>query len=100
MAMPEADQTFCADRLKVLANPTRLAIVCALIKAPQHVGELNDEIGIDQSLLSHHLRVLRDSGLVTSRRDGKAVLYELAPDVRLTSQRNGIQLDCCVLSFE
>jgi len=100
VAKPKSDQSFCADKLKVLANSTRLSIVRALMKGPQHVKQLNEEIRIDQSLLSHHLQVLRDSGLVTSERDGKAVLYGLAPDIKLASRKKEIQLGCCVLSFE
>jgi len=100
MAKPKSDQSFCAGKLKVLANSTRLSIVRTLMKGPQHVKQLNKEIRIDQSLLSHHLHVLRDSGLVTSERDGKAVLYGLAPDIRLAPRKKGIQLGCCVLSFD
>jgi len=92
-------QNYCAEKLKVLADPTRLAIVQALMTRAQFVGQLNEGIRIDQSLLSHHLRVLRDSGLVVSERDGKAVRYSLGPDVK-ASGKNGIQLGCCVLSFE
>lgn len=100
MTKPNTDPAICADKLKVLADPTRLAIVHALMEGPQHVGLLNESIQIGQSLLSHHLKVLRDSGLVTSERDGKAVLYGLAAGVRVSSGSSGIQLGCCVLSFD
>ncbi len=95
-----SDEDFCAKKLKVLADPTRLSIVRELMTRPQHVGELNEQIQIDQSLLSHHLRVLRNASLVVSERDGKAVLYRLAPDVKAGSRRGGIQLGCCLLSFK
>lgn len=94
------DKPDCADKLKVLADPTRLAILRALMRGPSHVGELNESIQIDQPLLSHHLRVLREAELVRSERDGKAVLYTLAPGVRIRSPKKGIQLGCCVLSFD
>lgn len=100
MEQPKPDHSFCADKLKVLADSTRLGIVRALMSGPRRVGALNDEIRIDQSLLSHHLRVLRDSGLVLSERDGKAVLYRLAPEIGMEPGSNGIQLGCCMLSFE
>ncbi len=90
----------CASKLKALADPTRIAIVRALLKGPQHVWRINEEVPVDQSLLSHHLRVLRDAGIVTSERDGKAVLYGLAPSVQGSSRKKGIQLGCCVLSFD
>lgn len=96
----ESDSSFCAERLKVLANPTRLSIMRELMQGSQEVKELNEEIKIDQSLLSHHLQVLRESGLVVSERKGKGVLYGLAPAIKSASDKNKIQLGCCVLSFE
>jgi len=88
----------CAEKLRVLADPTRLAIVEALFEAPSHVGELGRRLDVEQSLLSHHLKVLREAGLVVGERDGKAVLYRLAtPPSRSTSRK--IPLGCCEISF-
>lgn len=89
----------CATKLKALADPTRLAVVEALMKAPCHVGELVELLGVEQSLLSHHLRVLREIGLLHSQRDGKAVLYSLAPGACEGSAEKSLQLGCCQLSF-
>ena len=90
----------CASRLKVLADDTRLAVVQQLLHGPKHVAEINVELNIDQSLLSHHLRVLREARIVIARRDGKAVLYSLAPDVEVARFGKAINLGCCLLSFE
>jgi ArsR family transcriptional regulator len=90
----------CASRLKVLADDTRLAVVQQLLHGPKHVAEINEELNIDQSLLSHHLRVLREAKIVIARRDGKAVLYSLAPDVEVARFGKAINLGCCLLSFE
>lgn len=90
----------CAQRLKVLADPTRLEVVRVLLDGPQHVGELNERIDVEQSLLSHHLRVLRDAGLVTANRDGKSMQYRLAPDIRPDAQHQAVSLGCCRLSFD
>lgn len=90
---------FCAQRLKVLADPNRFAILRLLLDSPKYVWELNAELDLEQSLLSHHLKILRQEGLVESQRLGKAVLYCLAPGVRINSGK-GINLECCVLSFE
>jgi ArsR family transcriptional regulator, nickel/cobalt-responsive transcriptional repressor len=90
----------CADLLKVLADHTRLAVVEQLLDGPRHVGEINAALRLDASLLSHHLRVLREAGLVTAKRDGKAVLYQLAREVRAARKGKGINLGCCFLSFE
>ncbi len=91
--------SFCAQRLKVLADLNRFTILRLLLDGPKHVWELNEELSLEQSLLSHHLKILRQEGLVQSQRDGKAVLYCLAPGVRINSGK-GINLECCVLSFD
>jgi ArsR family transcriptional regulator len=83
-----------------LADETRLAVVQELLEGPRHVGEINTHLGIEQSLLSHHLQVLRRAGLVTSERDGKAVRYRLAAEIRKSLADNAIQLGCCVISFD
>ena len=87
----------CAPRLAVLADPTRLAVLEFLLKHAGTVKEINDVIRIPQNLLSHHLRVLREAGLVIARREGKAVRYELASGVEIDSK--GINLGCCSLTF-
>ena len=91
--------TKCVKKLKVLADTTRLAVVNALYDAPQHVGELGKVLNIEQSLLSHHLSILRKAGLVNAVRDGKAVLYQLAPGVSGIKNRRAINLGCCELAF-
>jgi ArsR family transcriptional regulator len=95
----ESPQSFCVRKLKVLADTTRLAVLEILMQGPKHVGELNAVLSVEQSLLSHHLKVLRDEGFVEARRDGKAVLYSLAPAVQPTNAGRAIDLGCCLLSF-
>lgn len=90
----------CAGLLKILADETRLCVVRQLIAGPMHVNELNDAIGADQSLLSHHLKVLREGGIVEAQRDGKAVLYRLAPSFESRRRGDVIDLGCCKLSFD
>lgn len=95
-----ADSPSCAELLKVLADETRLAVVRALLERPRHVWELNEELDVEQSLLSHHLQVLRRAGIVESRRAGKAVLYSLAPHVAARRRDAGIDLGCCRVVFD
>lgn len=90
----------CAGLLKMLADETRLAVVRQLIEGPKLVCEINESLGLEQSLLSHHLKILREAGLVTSQRDGKAVLYSLAPEFKRSTDDQAINLGCCLLSFE
>lgn len=93
------NQLDCAEKLKVLADETRLAVLRLLIKNPKHVGEINAILGLEQSLLSHHLQVLRRANFVVGERDGKSVLYRLAPEVEVTTGK-ALNLGCCVLRFE
>ncbi|MFW6093146.1 MAG: ArsR/SmtB family transcription factor [Pseudomonadota bacterium] len=67
-----------ARLLKALANPHRLQVLCALGDQELSVGELNARIALSQSALSQHLKVLRDDGLVTTRRASQAVYYRMA----------------------
>jgi DNA-binding transcriptional ArsR family regulator len=91
---------FCVRKLKVLADTTRLAVLQILMEEPKHVGELNAVLGVDQSLLSHHLKVLRQEGFVSAVRDGKAVLYSVAPNIQRSNAGKAIDLGCCLLSFD
>lgn len=95
---PSLPQSTCANRLKVLADANRLAVLELLMNGPKYVWELNADLQLEQSLLSHHLKILREEGFVESTRDGKAVLYQLAPRVR-SSSRKAINLGCCLLLF-
>ncbi|RCJ30077.1 ArsR family transcriptional regulator [Nostoc minutum NIES-26] len=91
-------QIDCSQRLKVLADETRLAVLKLLMNGPKHVREIKAVLGLEQSLLSHHLQVLRQAKFVIAQRDGKAVLYHLASEVEVTTG-NALNLGCCVLLF-
>jgi ArsR family transcriptional regulator, virulence genes transcriptional regulator len=67
-----------ADLLKALSNPQRLRVMCLLIDGEKTVGELNAAIELSQSALSQHLAVLRDGGLVSTRREAQNVYYSVA----------------------
>lgn len=69
-----------ADLLKALASPHRVAIVDLLAAGPLRVHEIVEALGVDQPLVSQHLRVLRDADLLTSERHGKEVVYSLADE--------------------
>lgn len=89
----------CADFMKLLADETRMAVVQQLLAGPRHVHEINVDLKIDPTLLSHHLRVLREAGLVVAEREGKSILYRLAPAVRPAQRRRAVDFGCCQLSF-
>ena len=66
---------------KALGDPTRFRIVAALRKQELCVCELCDALELSQSTLSTHLTLLRESGLVVVRRDGKWIYYALASEL-------------------
>lgn len=61
--------------LKLLADPTRLRLMRALLHGEHSVGELADHVGSRHAAVSQHLAKLRWAGLVTSRRDGNHIIY-------------------------
>jgi DNA-binding transcriptional ArsR family regulator len=62
---------------KALADVNRLRIVRCLAEGPSTVSELIDLVGLSQPLVSHHLRRLRDAGLVETERVGRETVYTL-----------------------
>jgi len=63
--------------MKALSNPDRLLLLCQLAQGEMRVGELEERVGIVQPTLSQQLGVLREEGLVSTRRDGKAIYYRI-----------------------
>lgn len=66
-----------AAMFKALGEPTRLRILEALADGPTCVCTLREHADVSGPLMSHHLNVLRDAGLVTASRRGRWVDYEL-----------------------
>lgn len=66
-----------AQTLHALGTPSRLGILLRLRHGPCSVGDLAHDVGMEQSAVSHQLRVLRHLGLITGSRDGKHVRYRL-----------------------
>ena len=92
---PEAMRTHAGEAsrlLKVLANEKRLQLLCLLVDGERNVGELNACLDLSQSALSQHLAVLRNDGLVNTRREGQTILYALAdgPALRVIETLHGI----------
>jgi DNA-binding transcriptional ArsR family regulator len=66
-----------ARLMKALANPDRLMLLCQLTQGERSVSQLESELGILQPTLSQQLGVLREEGLVETRRDGKHIHYRV-----------------------
>src|SRR5947209_5385935 len=69
-----------ADPFETLADPTRRNVVNALRAGERQVNEIVREVGIHQSGVSRHLRILLEAGFVAVRPDGPRRLYSLRPD--------------------
>lgn len=69
-----------AETLQALATPSRLLILGRLREGPATVGELAAAVDMEQSAVSHQLRMLRHLGLVEGRRSGRSITYTLYDD--------------------
>lgn len=77
--MPEiAGLSEAAQLFKVLGHESRLLLLHLLGEEPMSVGSLTDATDMSQPLVSQHLRTLRSSGLVTTTRQGKEIIYRVA----------------------
>jgi DNA-binding transcriptional ArsR family regulator len=66
-----------ADFCAALSDPTRILILYALNEKPLNVTELTNELGVPQPTISRHLKVLRERGLVFTKRQGTIITYNL-----------------------
>ena len=64
--------------MKTLSNPDRLLLLCQLAEGEKCVSDLETLVGIGQPTLSQQLGVLRTEGLVSTRRDGKKIFYQIS----------------------
>jgi ArsR family transcriptional regulator, arsenate/arsenite/antimonite-responsive transcriptional repressor len=74
------DLTAITRQFRALGDENRLKIIDLLRSGERCVCELTDALDVGQSLLSFHLRALKDAGLVTDRRDGRWAYYTLNAD--------------------
>ncbi|GAA5661654.1 MULTISPECIES: sulfite-sensing transcriptional repressor BigR [Brucella] len=76
-AQMEGRATEVAELLKTLSHPARLMLACTLAEGEYSVGELEEALGIHQPTLSQQLGVLREAGVVETRREAKQIFYRL-----------------------
>lgn len=99
LGQDSGEDVSCANILKVLADETRLAVVEQLLDGPKTVSEINESLGVESTLLSHHLKALREAHIVTGEREGRYVSYSLVPALLARRKGRAIDLGCCTLSF-
>ena len=66
-----------AKLMKMLSQPVRLRLMCILLDGEQSVQSLAEIAGLSQPAMSHHLKKLRDSELVETRRNGQTIFYSV-----------------------
>jgi DNA-binding transcriptional ArsR family regulator len=69
-----------ATTMQALSTPSRLMILGRLRRGPATVGELSKDVAMEQSAVSHQLRLLRNLGLVEGERRGRSIVYALYDD--------------------
>jgi ArsR family transcriptional regulator, virulence genes transcriptional regulator len=67
-----------AALLRLLSNEKRLMILCQLADGELSVGEIQSRVALSQSALSQHLALLRDEGVVATRRESQTIYYRVA----------------------
>lgn len=88
----------CADRLKALSEPLRLRIVDVLRHGELTVGDIAELLEVELVTVSHHLKILKNAGLVEAQRDGRFIVYRLKSDLLQQASKNSKQflnLGCC-----
>lgn len=94
MVLESSNLVSRADILKALADPTRIVILDMLSRQVRCNCHFQEHLDLAPSLLSYHLRVLREAGLIVGTKRGRWVDYELAPDaaeVVSTALPSGLQ---------
>ena len=76
-----------------LSDPTRLAILNVLSDRPTCACEIGDTVEIAPNLLSYHLKVLREAGLIIGEKRGRWIDYEIAPGA-CQALRHALPVDC------
>jgi DNA-binding transcriptional ArsR family regulator len=75
--LDEHNAAHVAELFRAFSDTSRVRILSALLTQEMNVGTLAQVVGISESAVSHHLRNLRQMGLVVARRDGKEVFYRI-----------------------
>lgn len=83
-----------SQALKTLSNPVRLKILCVLANAELNVQQIEAITDIHQPTLSQQLTILRNNRMVTTRRDGKQIFYQISDVKVLTLMQTLHQLYC------
>ncbi len=84
----------------VIGEQSRLQVLALLLQKPSFVEDIRKKLKVEETLLSKHLKALRDSGLVHVTRHGRRILYEINPSVRKDNSKDYLCLDCCEIKLK
>jgi ArsR family transcriptional regulator len=94
MPLPILDEhtgAHVAELFRAFSDTSRVRIMYALLDGEKNVSTLADLVGITESAVSHHLRGLRQTHIVTARRDGKEVYYSITDPHIVTLFKQGVE---------
>jgi ArsR family transcriptional regulator len=80
-----------AELFRAFSDTSRVRIMSALLDGEKNVGKLAALVGISESAVSHHMRGLRQTRIVTARRDGKEVYYSITDPHIMTLFKQGVE---------
>ena len=89
----------CIDQLKVLSDKSRFRILQLLSKKPMNASEILDSLTVSQTLLSHHLRILKIAELIEGEKKGQFIIYKLSSKNKRPKSANSLNLGCCEIRF-
>lgn len=87
------------ELFQAIGEKTRLSVVQLLLEQELGVEDIKSRLNISESLLSKHLKVLKDCGLIQSRKEGRFVYYQVVPKIRVRGSRQSLQLPCCKIKL-
>ena len=92
----------CIAALKALGEESRLRILPLLFKEQLSVSEITERLNLSQYNVSKHLRVMREAGLLETKKQGKLRLYRVTPELKrkVTANNNVLDLGCCTFRFD
>lgn len=94
LALFEQSAARAADLMRLLGNERRMMALCQLAGGELSVSELQDRLGMTQSSLSQHLALLREQGVVATRRQGQTIYYRIADPAALRILETLAELFC------
>ena len=90
-ALDEHTAAHVAELFRSFSDTSRVRLLSALSRQETNVGGLAEIIGLSESAVSHHLRGLRQMGIVVARRRGKEVFYRIEDEHILTLFEQGVR---------